>query len=128
MLRQGLMAILLLLSGLATAVPVYTPSQMDVIQKRGYLRVGVIAINHAPFIIHQKDGQLSGIDIDLAKEVANLLSVKIVFDNSATTYEQLLQNMFDKKDDMIISALLSVPSRGKSVFSVNPIIARQLVY
>lgn len=103
-----------------SSLPVYSPSHMAEIQKRGYIRIGIIAQSYPPFVIHHSNGDVSGIDIDLGRKIAQILGVKAVFDNSAETYATLMSNIYNKKDDIVLSGLVSIPSRAKSIYFSVP--------
>lgn len=120
-LRKSVYVLLLFcLTSLALALPIYNPSHMETIKKRGYIRVGILNEDYPPYAMHNKQGQYVGIDISIVREIANLLGVKVVYDTSASTYDTFLKNMYDRKDDIIISALVSVPSRAKSLLFTIP--------
>ncbi len=126
MLKKGLFFLLLCITLpsfaqtlLPNLLPIYAPSQMSVISKRGYIRVGIWAQSYPPFVIYHGNGDVEGIDIALARKIADLLGVKVVFDK-ADTYTELMQNAFDKKDDIILSAVVSIPSRARSLDFSNP--------
>jgi polar amino acid transport system substrate-binding protein len=116
MFHKGLLLCLLCLAFSAMSITFYSPSQLSVIHNRGYIRVGILKGNYPPFIIKNKAGQLTGLEIELVESLAELLQVKIQYDNSARSYDELLQNMYEKKDDIIVSGLVSIPSRATSVY------------
>ena len=120
MLKKLLSISLVLISYTALALPIYSPSQMQVIHERGYLRVAILNESLAPFTIVNSDTSLTGIDIEMAHEAAAILGVKVQFDRSAKTYEELLQRVYDKKDDIAISGIIRTPTRAQSVQFSSP--------
>lgn len=115
MFRKGLVISLLLLSSVLFAAPVFSPSQVANIKKRGYIRVGIFSHNMEPFVYHDKNGKLIGIDVDLAREIARFLEVKVVFDSSAKKYGDLIDRAYNKQDDIVMSGIIRTPIRAQSV-------------
>lgn len=120
MLAKGLAVVILVFCSTAFGQVIYSPSHMADIHKRGYIRVGILDQPVAPFIIHNPDGSVTGIDAELANEIGQLLGAKVIFDNSAKTYDELLQHVYDKTDDIAISGIVRTPTRAKSVYFSDP--------
>lgn len=105
----------------ATAVPAFAPSQLAVIQKRGYIRVGIFTNSSEPFIIEdKKTHQLTGIDIDMANRIGEALGVKVVFDTSAKKYNDLMNQAYTHQDDIVMSGLVRTPIRDESIYLSEP--------
>ncbi len=120
MLKKLILLFTIFISCSVNALPIYSPSQMQVIHDRGYIRVAIFGQSLEPFIIRTDANHLSGIDIDLAYEVGNLLGVQVKFDQSAQTYDQLLRLVYDRKVDIAISGIIRTPTRAKSVRFSSP--------
>lgn len=102
-----------------SALPIFPDSQLAVIKKRGYLKVGIFLRNAEPFVI-QKNNQLTGIDIDLAKIMGEHLGVKVVFDTSAQRYNDLFWKAYTHQDDIIMSGVIRTLARGESLYLSSP--------
>jgi len=85
------------------ADPVWTA-----IVERGELRVGTDP-GFKPFA-QERDGQWSGYDVDLTREIGRRLGLRVVF--KATTYDALYDSLAAKQVDMLASALPLAPEQG----------------
>lgn len=82
---------------------------------RGKLVVGVCKIDQPPFYQRDKNGKLSGLDIDLANGLANGLGVKLVINEEAENWDELVTQLHEKKIDLAASFLSKTASRAKSI-------------
>lgn len=71
------------------------------IRKRGPLRVGV-AVNE-PMVMHDRQGQLVGYSVDLARRLADDLGVKIEF--VETSWSQVIPDLLARRFDLVASGL-----------------------
>lgn len=71
------------------------------IRKRGTLRVGV-AVNQ-PMVMHDRQGQLVGYSVDLARRLADDLGVKLEF--VETSWSQVVPELLARRYDLIASGL-----------------------
>lgn len=101
-------------------------SRLDMIKENGVLRVGTTG-DYLPFS-YLKGEKLSGVDIELAEELAKSLNVKVNFINTTwpTLMDDLLANKFDIgmsgitiTDDRQAMAMFSLPMHegGKAAIS-----------
>jgi polar amino acid transport system substrate-binding protein len=86
------------------------------IEKSGTLRVGVALI--IPWAMHDKDGQLIGFEIDVAKKLARDLGVKPEF--HPTPLGELVPDLVAGKFDIIVSGLSITAERALRVDFSNP--------
>ncbi|WP_240664058.1 ABC transporter permease subunit [Macrococcus sp. DPC7161] len=89
--------------------------QMELIKKRGELRVGLSA-DYAPYEFEQTVNgkrEYVGIDIELAKKIAKDLGVELKIVNMS--FDSLLGAMKTGKIDVIISGMSPTPERKKEV-------------
>jgi polar amino acid transport system substrate-binding protein len=109
--RVALLYILNLLTGAAIA------GSMDEIKARGELVVGVKA-DYPPYGFRDKDGQIVGLEPDLAAELAKRLgvSLKLVIVLSSNRIEFLR----DGKIDLIIATLSITEDRRKEAGIIDP--------
>lgn len=92
------------------------------IKKQGVLTVGILHDDTPPFFMRGKDGQLYGFDIELAKRIGSELGVKIEFNRTAKTFDDLVDLVSQKKIDLVISKLSINLSRAQKVSYTTPYI------
>lgn len=89
------------------------------ILKRGVLRVGMCTIDQPPFHVMGRNGEFVGFDVDLSRELAEALGVKVVF-VEAPDWEKTIDLMLDKKIDIILSNLTLLPERASKIYCSRP--------
>lgn len=105
----------LYLSRLRPGVPEIKDSMLKKIHDRGTITIGTEA-TYPPMESIDEKGDFMGIDIDIAREIANDLGVKADFQNIG--WEELFDAVKEGKVDMIISAITITPERaGMLAFS-----------
>ena len=110
--------ILILLLFTLCAVSVgFSGEVIDRIQKRGSIMVGTSA-NQPPLTMTKKNGELFGLDVDLATIVAAAMGVKL--DMKVMPFAELLPALESGKIDIIISGMTMRPERNLSVAFVGP--------
>lgn len=82
------------------------------IQAEGRMVVATDA-SYPPFSAVDADGNLFGLDVDLAEEVGRRWGVQVVFEN--ITYDALLTTVVVGRDDAVISAFVPQPERTREV-------------
>ncbi|MDW1813891.1 transporter substrate-binding domain-containing protein, partial [Vibrio sp. Vb2362] len=104
------------LLGLAITMPtiakedVATPN-VDQIKERGTLRVGMSTF--VPWAMRNKQGELIGFEIDVAKRLAQDSGLKVEF--VPTAWDGIIPALLAKKFDVIIGGMSVTPERSKSV-------------
>ncbi len=88
---------------------------------RGELVVAVLGVDQPPFF-EQQNGQLVGIDIDMAKEIAAKLGVKVRFNRDARSFDGVVSLLANGDADMAISKLSRTLSRAQVVSFSTPYI------
>lgn len=78
------------------------------IQKRGVLRVGVVA--NAPWVLRDKDGQWTGLDVDLVRQLAKDMRWKIEL--VPTAWATAIDDLRNGHFDMLASGLSVTPQRA----------------
>ncbi len=108
-----------LLSEAAAAEQDSYPPDIKKIISRGVLKVGLIgSTNEFPFFFFDKNKRLTGLDVDMAEELARSLGVKLDLNRSATTYQGVVDLVERGTVDLGISLLSGTMSRAqKSSFS-----------
>jgi polar amino acid transport system substrate-binding protein len=102
--------------GRRAVTPRATADTLVAIEKAGVLRVGVALI--IPWAMHDKNGDLVGFEIDVAKKLARDLGVKPEF--HPTPFRDLIPDLLAGKYDIIISGLSISAERALKVDFSNP--------
>lgn len=87
--------------------------------QRGVLIVAVLERDTPPFVL-EKNGELTGVDIDLVRQVSNELKVPIHFDRSSKTYDEVVQLVALGRADLGVSKLARTLKRAQSVLFSTP--------
>ncbi|MBW2412316.1 MAG: transporter substrate-binding domain-containing protein [Deltaproteobacteria bacterium] len=90
---------------------------IDRIVDRGELVVGTMG-KMPPMNMTTKDGDLIGMEIDLAKSIAAAMGVKARFETM--DFSKLLQALEDGKVDMVLSGMTITPKRNMKAAFVGP--------
>lgn len=91
-------------------------SNIDKIEQRGTLRVGVSTF--VPWAMRNKQGELFGFEIDVAKRLAADAGWKVVF--VPTAWDGIIPALLAKKFDVIIGGMSITAERSKSVLFTIP--------
>lgn len=87
---------------------------LDTIQQRGVLRVGTTG-DYKPLSYFNRDiQQYEGIEIDLAKSLADAMGVKVEF--VKTTWPTLMKDMMDGKFDVAMSGITRTYARQRVAY------------
>ena len=95
----------------ATAETATAEGILEDIQKRGTLRVGMSTF--VPWAMRDKEGNLIGFEIDVAKKVAADMGVEIEF--VPTAWSGIIPALIAKKFDLIIGGMSITPQRNLTV-------------
>ncbi|MEZ8612406.1 MULTISPECIES: transporter substrate-binding domain-containing protein [unclassified Vibrio] len=107
----ALLALAVSLPALASETP-----NLDKINERGSLRVGMSTF--VPWAMRNKQGDLVGFEIDVAKRLAEDSGWKIEF--VPTAWDGIIPSLLSKKFDVIIGGLSITEARAKSVLFTEP--------
>ncbi|MCG6973985.1 MAG: transporter substrate-binding domain-containing protein [Desulfobacterales bacterium] len=102
---------------LTFAIDALAGPAMDRIMKRGELLVGTSGAQ-PPLTATTKKGELIGLDIDIAKAMADSLGVKVKF--VLMPFAKLLPALESNQVDIILSALTITPKRNQKVAFAGP--------
>ncbi len=100
------------LSHFCFAIPL--PPDLEKIISRGQLIVAIYGRPLPPYEFTE-NGKLVGLDISLAKNIAEMLGVKIIFTHDAKYFDDLINDIAENKADFAISALSRTLARAKYV-------------
>lgn len=105
-------------SSLAGDQPQLLPDIQRIIN-RGKLIVALHKDNAPPFSM-LKQGKLTGIDIEIAQDIATKLGVQLEFNRQPETYDQVVEFVAQGKADIAISLISSSLQRAKYVLFSKP--------
>nr|WP_180970736.1 ABC transporter substrate-binding protein [Burkholderia sp. WAC0059] len=84
------------------------------IAARGELVVAMLGVDQPPFF-EMRDGQLQGFDVDLAKDMAAQLGVKVRFNRNAKTFDDVVNLLANGEADVAISKLSRTLPRAETI-------------
>lgn len=119
-LLVGLAVLLLSLAQSAVAGEIQkkliAESTIEQINKRGTLRVGMDVF--VPYAMKDKKGELIGLEIDVAKQLAKDMGVKIEF--VPTKWSGIIPSLIAGKFDVIIGGMTLTPERNMKINFTTP--------
>lgn len=86
---------------------------------RGELIVAMLGVDSPPFFF-ERDGELSGLEVDIAHEIAQELKVKVRFDRSAKSFNEVIDIVGSQQADLGISKLSRTLARAQVVRFSDP--------
>ncbi len=107
----ALLALAVSLPALASETP-----NLDKINDRGSLRVGMSTF--VPWAMRNKQGELVGFEIDVAKRLAEDSGWKVEF--VPTAWDGIIPSLLSNKFDVIIGGMSITEARAKSVLFTEP--------
>lgn len=96
------------------------------VQKKGYFIVGLDA-TFAPMGYRDENGEIVGLDIDLAKEVARRMGVEVKF--KPCEWDGIIFDLRSKNIDMVWNGMTVTPAREKQVAFTTPYLSdNQIIF
>ena len=92
---------------------------LNAIIKKGVLVVAMTETDQPPFY-YERYGQLLGFDVELAKDIAKELEVKVIFNRKPASFNEVTEYVALGKADIAISKLSKTLSRAKLVLYTDP--------
>ncbi|KVR04373.1 amino acid ABC transporter substrate-binding protein [Burkholderia ubonensis] len=89
---------------------------------RGELVVAVLGVDQPPFF-ESRNGELAGVDIDLANEIAKKLGVAVRFNREATTFDGVVQLLATGRADLAVSKLSRTLPRAQVIRFSTPYVS-----
>jgi polar amino acid transport system substrate-binding protein len=86
------------------------------VRQRGLLRIGVAASD--PAVMHDAQGQLIGLSIDIGRRLAEDMGVQVEFVESS--WSQIIPDLLDRHFDLIVSGMWITPTRALVLNFSNP--------
>ena len=93
---------------------------VETVQEKGELVVALHKEDWPPFFCANKDGELWGLDIDMARNIASNLGVRIRFTRDAKTFDEIVEEVESGRADIAVSYLSDTLERGKHVRFTQP--------
>lgn len=95
------------------------PPDLQRVIDRGKLVVAVLGKDNPPFFVEHK-GELVGLDIDLARAIANQLGVDLEINRSAQTFDEVVDTVYQLKADLALSKISRTLKRARRVRFSTP--------
>ena len=108
--------ILLLTSGCGSSSESARISLLDQIKQRGSIRVGLSTF--VPWAMRNKQGELIGFEVDVARQLAEDAGLEVAF--VPTAWDGVIPGILAGKFDVIIGGLTITPQRNLSVNFTRP--------
>ncbi len=99
--------------------PITEQSPIDEIQAKGEIIVAIRS-NDIPLFHEVSRGSYSGVDIELARKIADEFDVKLKIDNSAGSEKDIINNLTSQKADFALSRLKITPDIKKELCVTKP--------
>lgn len=97
-------------------------SDITEILKRGYITVGIVNAERPPFIYKQKNGEYTGFEIVIAREIAKEIGVQLKINSDAKSFDELIEITGKGEADFSLSKLSRTLERSKIVIFSDPYI------
>jgi len=94
--------------------------EMQAIRSRGVLRVAMHKNDHPPFFMVNEKGQLIGLDVSLAKDIAHHLSVDLEINRDSESFDDVVYRVARGEADVGISKLSLTLKRAQLVRYTKP--------
>jgi polar amino acid transport system substrate-binding protein len=89
------------------------PPDIQRIVDRGKLVVSLLNKDNPPFFMVGKGGQLEGSDVKMAQAIAAELDVDLEFRRTATTFDEVVDDVYEHRADLAISKVSRTLKRAK---------------
>lgn len=96
-----------------------SPPDLGRIQARGTLKIALPAEDVPPFFFVDDSGKLRGIDVDIAQDIAQRLKVTLVIDRQSKNFDEVVENIRSKRNDLAVSKLSRTLNRAQKVSFSN---------
>ena len=120
--------VLVAVLGFAHSVSAREPLFPDIetIKERGELVVALVKSDEPPLFSVDEDGKLSGFSVRLAETIAGRLGVRLRYDRSAATYDDLIALLVTGDADISLAGVTPTPERSLLVRFTQPLVSASL--
>ncbi len=94
--------------------------EMQKIMEREKLIVGLYYQDMPPFFMTDEEGKLDGLDIELARKIADYLEIEVEFNREAESYQQLFEMVVGGEVDVVISKFSKTFKRARVIRYTEP--------
>lgn len=101
----------------------YMPQEFQRIYDRGALIVGLYFKDDPPYFMEDEEGELYGVDIELAKGIAKELNVEVRFCRDSRSYMELTRRLLENEFDLIISKYSQTFERATALLFSRPYVS-----
>ncbi len=98
------------------------PKDIRAILERGKLVVAMTASDQYPFFFVTPDGGIDGLDVRLARRIAEELKVEVDFNRNAASFNDVVAEVIAGRADVAISKLSQTLARAQRVIFTKPYI------
>ena len=95
------------------------PADLGRIKQRGELVIAMLAEDRPPFF-NERNGELVGLEVDLAKSIAQALNVKVRFNRESKSFNEVVELVAQRRADLGISKLSRTLARAQIVYFSQP--------
>lgn len=96
--------------------------EIEKILQKGTLNIAMHSMDTKPFYSQNENGELTGFDADIAKDIAIRLGVDLKFNRTADTFNEVVDLIVREEADIAISSLSNTLSRAMKVRFSEPYI------
>ncbi len=96
------------------------PPDIARIKQRGELVVAMYYQDEPPFYMRDSNNELTGVDVEIARDIAEKLGVKLTLNRESKTYDDVVQAVVDRKVDIGVSTLSDTLERATTVSFTTP--------
>ena len=96
------------------------PPDIARIKQRGELVVAMYFEDVPLFCMRNSNNELEGIDIELARDIAEKLGVKLTLNRDSKTFDEIVQTVANRKADIGLSSLSDTLERATGVSFTTP--------
>ncbi|MFO8032979.1 MAG: ABC transporter substrate-binding protein [Desulfohalobiaceae bacterium] len=90
------------------------------IKDRGKLVVAMFGQDIPPFFMHDQQGRFYGLDVEMARDIADKLGVEVEFNRQAQSFDQIIEILARHEADVGISWISQTLERAEKVRYTQP--------
>lgn len=96
------------------------PPDIQRIHERGKLVVAMFGQDIPPFFMHDQQGRFYGLDVEMARDIANKLGVEVEFNRQSRSFDQIIEILAKHEADVGISWISQTLERAEKVRYTRP--------
>ncbi|MFW5961967.1 MAG: substrate-binding periplasmic protein [bacterium] len=91
------------------------PAEIEKMFSKDKITVGIYSGERPPFFMENEEGELYGLDIELAQGIADELGLSLEINREADSYQELYEMLVNEEFDLVISKFSRTFSRSKAI-------------